>query len=109
MSSLSLLNHIFLCHNHADQPANEAAFQLLLAGAQLQRQEAGLWLARVETRQLKARRVEDARDSLAATYGFRLDELALADRRLYTALAIFREDEPIAAAGIARLWFWKGA
>ncbi len=53
--------------------------------------------------------MEDARDSLAATYGFRLDELALADRRLYTALAIFREDEPIAAAGIARLWFWKGA
>jgi hypothetical protein len=75
-----------------------------LAGAQLQRQEAGQWLATFDARKLKARRVEDVHDSLAATFGLSLDDLAPADRRLYVALAIFREDEPIRVVGIARLW-----
>ena len=43
-------------------------------------------------------------DSLAATFALSLDELPAADRRLYAALAIFREDEPIPTVAIAKLW-----
>ncbi len=75
-----------------------------LAGAQLQRQEADQWLASFNARKLKARRIEDVHDSLAATFGLSLDELAPTDRRLYVALVIFKEDEPLAVVGIARLW-----
>jgi hypothetical protein len=76
-----------------------------LAGAQLQRQEAGQWLATFDARKLTARRVEDVHDSLAATFALSLDELHPDERRLYVALAIFREDEPARFAGIATLWW----
>ena len=75
-----------------------------LAGAQLQHQDPAQWLASFDARKLKTRRVEDIHDSLAATFALSLDDLDPADRRLYVALAIFREDEPIRVAGIDTLW-----
>ena len=75
-----------------------------LAGAQLRKQKPDEWLANFKARKLKARRVEKVHDSLEATFGLSLDALTPADRRLYVALAIFKEDEATPVAAIARLW-----
>jgi hypothetical protein len=75
-----------------------------LAGAQLQRKAPQEWLRTFDARKLQARRPEDIHDSLEQTFGLSLDALSATDRRLYAALAIFKEDELIPEAGIARLW-----
>jgi hypothetical protein len=75
-----------------------------LAGAQLRRKEPAAWLAGFDAAKLAARRVETVHDSLKATFDLSLDALSDEDRRLYVALAIFKEDEPAPAAAIARLW-----
>lgn len=75
-----------------------------LAGAQLQRKSPEKWLERFDARKLKAKRPEHVHDSLELTFGLSLDELEINERRLYAALAIFREDEPIREVAIHRLW-----
>ncbi len=75
-----------------------------LAGAQLRQKDAAEWLASFDARKLKARRVETVHDSLEATFALSLDALAPADRRLYVALAIFKEDEATPPVVISRLW-----
>ena len=75
-----------------------------LAGAQLRGKDPAEWLASFDARKLKTRRVETVHDSLEATFALSLDALAPADRRLYVALAIFKEDEPTPVVAIARLW-----
>ena len=75
-----------------------------LAGAQLRQKDPAEWLASFDARKLKTRRVETVHDSLEATFALSLDALAPADRRLYVALAIFKEDEPTPVVAIARLW-----
>ena len=75
-----------------------------LAGAQLRAKDPAEWLASFDARKLKTRRVEAVHDSLEATFGLSLDALAPADRRLYVALAIFKEDEPTPVVAIAKLW-----
>lgn len=75
-----------------------------LAGAQLREKDPVEWLASFDARKLKTRRVEAVHDSLEATFGLSLDALSPADRRLYVALAIFKEEGPIPVVAIARLW-----
>jgi len=75
-----------------------------LAGAQLRAKDPAEWLASFDARRLKSRRVETVHDSLEATFALSLDALTPADRRLYMALAIFKEDEPAPVVAIARLW-----
>jgi tetratricopeptide (TPR) repeat protein len=80
-----------------------------LAGAQLQGAETGAWLATFDARKLKSRRREDPHDSLEQTFGMSLDALGAAERRLYNALTIFREDEDVPQQAVARLWLAWGA
>lgn len=75
-----------------------------LAGAQLQAKNPAEWLASFDARKLKSRRVETVHDSLEATFGLSLDALDPDGRRLYVALAIFREDEATPRPGIGKLW-----
>ncbi len=75
-----------------------------LAGAQLRMKGPVEWLASFNARKLMVRRVETVHDSLEATFALSLDALAPADRRLYVALAIFKEDEAIRVVAVARLW-----
>ena len=78
-----------------------------LAGAQLQQKPATEWLTSFDARRLKvlkARRIEKVHDSLETTFALSLDALTDADRRLYVALAIFKEDEATPVVVIARLW-----
>ena len=75
-----------------------------LAGAQLQKKAPQEWLKTFEARKLKSKRLENVHDSLEQTFGLSLDALDTTARKLYTALVIFREDEPIREAAIARLW-----
>jgi len=75
-----------------------------LAGAQLRQKNPTEWLASFDACKLKTRRVETVHDSLEATFALSLDALTPADRRLYAALAIFKEDEPTPVVAIARLW-----
>lgn len=75
-----------------------------LAGAQLRGRSATEWQKAFNARRLEARRPESVHDSLALTFGLSLDALHAADRKLYAALAIFKEDEPIHEAAILRLW-----
>jgi hypothetical protein len=77
-----------------------------LAGAQLQKKDAQKWLDTFNARKLKLSRPdpEDVHSSLEQAFGLSLDALDTAVRRLYAALAIFREDEPIREVAIARLW-----
>jgi hypothetical protein len=77
---------------------------LKLAGAQLQRKAPDKWLADFDARKLKSKRPEDVHDSLEQTFGLSLEQLEDAERRLYAALAIFKEDEPIREVAIHRLW-----
>ena len=75
-----------------------------LAGGPLRSQAPERWLRNFDLRKLKSRRVEDTHDSLEATFALSLDELDTTDRELYTSLAIFKEDEPIPAVPVAKLW-----
>ena len=75
-----------------------------LAGPQLKTQSVDQWLAAFDARKLRTRRVESLHDSLEKTFALSLDALDAQSRRLYVALAIFREDEATPAAGIFRLW-----
>ncbi len=75
-----------------------------LAGAQLRAKDATEWLTSLDAHKLNSRRVEAVNDSLEATFGLSLDALESANRRLYVALAIFKEDEPIPTVAIAKLW-----
>lgn len=75
-----------------------------LAGAQLVEELPEQWLQSFEAVDLEAWEVETDLDSLVRTFAKSLNALAAADRRLYVALAIFKEDEPIPVAAIARLW-----
>jgi CHAT domain/NB-ARC domain len=75
-----------------------------LAGAQLRRRLANEWLATFNIRKLKAPRQEDLHDNLELTFKLSLDVLDEEARRLYLALAIFKEDEPIPQVGIKQLW-----
>ena len=77
---------------------------LQLAGAQLRRKEPQQWLAEFDVRKLRSRRREQTHDSLERTFGLSLDQLSAEDRRLYAALAIFREDEATPEIAVAKLW-----
>ena len=75
-----------------------------LAGAQLRRRIPAEWLASFDDRKLKTRRVETVHDSLEATFALSLDALEPSNRRLYVALAIFKEDEATPVVAVAGLW-----
>lgn len=75
-----------------------------IAGAQLRGRSATEWQRAFNARRLEARRPESVHDSLALTFGLSLDSLPEADRKLYAALAIFKEDEPIHQSAIVHLW-----
>lgn len=75
-----------------------------LAGAQLQRKPPDAWLRLFDVRKLKSQRPEDIHDDLELTFRLSLEELEERVRRLYVALAIFKEDEPIPQVAIERLW-----
>src|SRR5262249_22666736 len=75
-----------------------------LAGAQLRRQHPADWLRRFDVPTLHASRAEDIHDSLEQTFKLSIEDLEARVQRLYAALVIFREDEAIPEAGIARLW-----
>ncbi len=77
---------------------------LKLAGAQLQKRSPSEWLETFNARKLKSRRAEDIHDSLEQTFGLSLDTLSAEHRRLYVALAIFKEDESIPFVAVHRLW-----
>ena len=76
---------------------------LRFAGAQLRNREPENWLTSFEVHQLKAKRIEGMHDSLAKTFELSLEALG-ETRPLYTALAIFKEDEPIPETALHRLW-----
>jgi len=76
---------------------------LRLAGAQLRSRELESWLAAFDVHQLKAKRIEGMHDSLAKTFELSLEALGEM-RPLYTALAIFKEDEPIPETALHKLW-----
>jgi len=75
-----------------------------LAGAQLQRKSPDRWLERFDARKLKSKRAESIHDSLEQTFGLTLETLEETERKLYAALSIFKEDEPIREVAIIRLW-----
>src|SRR6266496_706094 len=77
-----------------------------LAGAQLWRKPASVWLHTFAAHRLKAQREDPSNihDSLERTFNISLEELTEKDYHLYVALAIFKEDELIPQAGIERLW-----
>jgi len=75
-----------------------------LAGAQLRRRSPSEWLKRFDVRHLRERRIESVHDSLELTLNLSLDELSPEQRRLYTSLAIFREDEAINKVAVQVLW-----
>lgn len=75
-----------------------------LAGAQLRRKAPDEWLQNFDIHKLKSRRPETIHDDLVLTFELSLEDLAEEQRRLYTALAIFREGEVIPQAGIECLW-----
>jgi hypothetical protein len=76
---------------------------LRLAGAQLRNREPENWLAAFDVHKLKAKRVEGMHDSLAKTFKLSLEALG-ETRSFYTALAIFKEDEPIPETALQKLW-----
>src|SRR5262249_15692589 len=75
-----------------------------LAGAHLQRKAPDKWLQTFDARKLESKRPEDIHDTLEQTFGLSLEALKSSERRLYAALAIFKEDEAVRETGIARLW-----
>lgn len=77
---------------------------LRLAGAQLRNCEPNSWLAAFDVHRLKAKRIEGVHDSLVATFELSLKDLKETQRRLYTALAIFKEDESIPETALRKLW-----
>lgn len=77
---------------------------LKLAGPQLRHRSPQRWLAEFDVRALKARRPEEAHDSLQQTFWLSIAELSDEERRLYFALAIFRPGEATAEAVVTRLW-----
>lgn len=83
-----------------------------LAGAQLQRIRADRWLATFESAlELDAGgSAPDRESSVAACFRLSMDALDERSRQLYAGLGIFREDEPIPVAAVAKLWSeWVGA
>jgi hypothetical protein len=79
---------------------------LKLAGPQLRYHDsAATWLAEFKATELVALRVEDIHDSLSHTFHLSLARLTPAERQLYNALAIFKEDETIPAVAIKQLWW----
>jgi hypothetical protein len=75
-----------------------------LAGAQLRRKSPDEWLSTFDVGKLKSLRPESMHGDLALTFSLSLDALIPNVRRLYVALAIFKEDEDIPHVGIERLW-----
>lgn len=76
---------------------------LRLAGAQLRHRDPENWLASFDVLKLKAKRIEGMHDSLAKTFEWSLEALG-ETRPLYTALAIFKEDEAIPEPALHKLW-----
>ena len=75
-----------------------------LAGEQLRRHDPVRWLERFDARKLQSPRPETVHDSLFQTFSLSLDDLREEERRCYTALTIFPEDEPIPFVALAKLW-----
>lgn len=76
-----------------------------LAGAQLRHLSPDEWLSGFDIRELNATRPKDRHSSLELTLEYSLDDLDEVNRDLYTALAIFKEDEAIPQVSIERLWY----
>ena len=64
----------------------------------------GQWLAEFDAYELELQRPQSEHDSLAWTFDRSLRDLPEQKRRLYAALAIFPEDEPLHPGAVARLW-----
>jgi hypothetical protein len=83
-----------------------------LAGTQLRRWSPTEWFERYdEVRDvalLSLRRVEDVHDSLEWTFNLSFEQLDATTKTNYAALSIFRQDEAILEAPIARLWHALG-
>ncbi|MBN2006084.1 MAG: hypothetical protein JXA21_22190 [Anaerolineae bacterium] len=77
---------------------------LKLAGAQLRDKDPAHWLETFNTHKLKSRREETLHDNLERTFALSLDSLDTTARQCYTALAIFKEDEPIPFPALLNLW-----
>jgi hypothetical protein len=75
-----------------------------LAGAQLRRQKPKDWLQNFVFHKLQSSRSEGLHDNLEQTFKLSLEDLEINLQRLYTALAVFREDEGIPEVGIVKLW-----
>ncbi|MBV7339281.1 hypothetical protein KFU94_65905 [Chloroflexi bacterium TSY] len=76
-----------------------------LAGAQLSYQnDPTQWLATFNIHKLKYNSTEKIHDSLTITFGLSLADLDDGKQDLYTALAIFRENENIPTVAIENLW-----
>ncbi len=77
---------------------------IMLAGPQLRETAAGQWLAEFDVYELALQRPQSEHDSLAWTFDRSLRDLPEQKRRLYAALAVFPEDEPLHRGAVARLW-----
>lgn len=75
-----------------------------LAGAQLQTKPPQIWLENFDVRKLKSNRPEDIHDSLELTFGLSLDTLNTLERKLYSALSIFKKDMHIHEGIIVHFW-----
>lgn len=75
-----------------------------LAGAQLQRTLPNEWLQAFDARKLSSSRTEELHDSLEQTFMLSINALDGEARRLYLALAIFKEDEETPQVAIEQLW-----
>lgn len=75
-----------------------------LAGAQLQTKPPQIWLENFDVRKLKSNRPEDNHDSLELTFGLSLDALNALERKLYSALSIFKEGMRIHEGIIVHFW-----
>lgn len=99
-----------LSHRHPDmtrqitQRLGYLPVALRLAGAQLRRKSPATWLEQFDAHKLALPRAEEVHDSLKATFDLSLNDLPLETQRLYTTLAIFKEDEPTPFVAVARLW-----
>jgi len=80
-----------------------------LAGAHLRRKAPAEWLRDFHIHKMRSRRPETIHDDLVLTFELSLEDLGDETRRLYTALAVFREDEMTVQAAIERLWQGLGA
>lgn len=76
-----------------------------LAGAQLHNLSPDEWLSAIGVRDLNTARSKDIHSSLELTFEYSLEDLDKESCDLYTALAIFKEDEAIPLVGIEQLWY----